>query len=107
MRVVSRQWVSTRVFYYAICAMLVALSFHVEAQQPGKIARIGYLSANSRAAMATRTEAFQQGLRELGYVDGKTIVIEYRYAEGNPDRIRTLAAELVRLNLDIIVVAAG
>jgi putative ABC transport system substrate-binding protein len=98
---------SKNVFCLALCATLFALCSSVDAQQPGKIFRIGYLSANSRAAMATRTEAFQQGLRELGYVEGKNIVIEYRYAEGKPDRLPTLVAELVRLNLDIIVVAAG
>ena len=57
--------------------------------------------------MSTRTEAFRQGLRELGYVEGKNIVIEYRYAEGKRDRLPALAAELVRLNVDIIVSAGG
>ena len=96
-----------KILSFALAALIFALCSGVEAQQAGKISRIGYLSANSRAAMATRTEAFQQGLRELGYIEGKTIAIEYRYAEGRPDRVPTLAAELVRLNLDIIVVAAG
>jgi ABC-type uncharacterized transport system substrate-binding protein len=78
-----------------------------EAQKPTKIPRIGYLSSNSLAAMSTRTEGFRQGLRELGYVEGKNIVIEWRYAEGKLDRVPALAAELVRLKVDVIVSAGG
>ena len=73
------------------------------AQQPAKIPRIGFLSATSPANVPTRLEAFRQGLRELGYVEGKNIVIEYRYAEGNIDRLPTLLDELVRLKVDVIV----
>ena len=73
------------------------------AQQPTKIPRIGYLSGTSPSAIVARTEAFRQGLRELGYVEGKNIVIEYRAAEGKLDRLPALAAELVRLKVDIIV----
>ena len=83
--------------------MLFALSFPAEAQQPTKIPRIGYLAAASPSANAARIEAFRQGLRELGYVEGKNIVIEYRYAEGKLDRLPALAAELVRLKVDVIV----
>ena len=68
-----------------------------------KVPRIGYLAAASLSAFATRTEAFRQGLRELGYVEGKNIIIEYRYAEGKLDRLPALAAELVRLKVDVIV----
>jgi putative ABC transport system substrate-binding protein len=79
----------------------------VEAQQPTKIPRIGYLAGTSPSAIATRTEAFRQGLRELGYVEGKNIIIEWRYADGKFDRLPTLATELVRLKVDIIVTAAA
>ena len=75
----------------------------VGAQQRTKIPRIGYLSVNSPSSEVTRTESFQQGLRELGYVEGKNIVIEWRYAQGKLDRLPVLAAELVSLNMDIIV----
>ena len=76
-----------------------------QAQQPTKIPRIGYLGGTNAAAYAGRVEAFRQGLRELGYVEGKNIVIERRYAEGKPDRLSELAAELVRLKVDVIVSA--
>ena len=85
---------------------LLATPFAVEAQQAKKIPRIGFLSAASPAVLSARTEAFRQGLRELGYVEGKNIVIEWRYAEGKLDRLRELAAELVRLKVDVIVTAA-
>ncbi len=75
----------------------------VEAQQPTKIPRIGYLGGGSPSSYPARIEAFRQGLRELGYVEGKNIVVEYRYAEGKPDRERELAAELARLKVDVIV----
>ncbi len=87
---------------------LLAVAVTVEAQQPAKIPRIGFLSAASSSSdMAVRIEAFQQGLRVLGYVEGKNIVIEYRYAEGKLDRLPDLAAELVRLNVNVIVTAGG
>jgi putative ABC transport system substrate-binding protein len=86
-----------------LCAMLLGLCGSAEAQQPTKIPRIGFLAATSPSAISTRIEAFRQGLGELGYVEGKNIVIEYRYAEGNLDRLPALAAELVRLNVDVIV----
>ena len=73
------------------------------AQQPAKIPRIGLLGGISAAAVAARIEAFRQGLRELGYVEGKNIVIEYRYAEGKLGRLHELATELVRLKVDVIV----
>jgi putative ABC transport system substrate-binding protein len=74
-----------------------------EAQQPAKIPRIGYFSATSLSAIPERIKAFKQGLRELGYVEGKNIVIEYRWAEGKLDRLPALADELVRLKVDVIV----
>jgi ABC-type uncharacterized transport system substrate-binding protein len=88
---------------FALCAMLFALSSSADAQQPTKISRIGFLGASSASTLAARIEALRQGLRELGYVEGKSIVIEYRWAEGKFDRLPALAAELVRLKVDVIV----
>jgi putative ABC transport system substrate-binding protein len=85
---------------------LALASVHVaEAQQLTKVPRIGYLSASSASSISLRVEALRQGLRELGYVEGKNIVIEQRYAEGKPDRVPALAAELVRLTVNVIVTA--
>src|SRR5438309_3147398 len=86
-----------------VVAVLLAVGVIADAQQPTKIPRIGFLIGTSPTANAARVEAFRQGLRELGYVEGKTIVIEWRYAEGKLDRFPELAAELVRLKVDIIV----
>jgi putative ABC transport system substrate-binding protein len=74
-----------------------------EAQQPGKLHKIGILSPTSSSAAAGNIKAFQQGLRELGYVEGKNIVVEFRYAEGRMNTLTELAEELVRLKLDVIV----
>jgi ABC-type uncharacterized transport system substrate-binding protein len=98
---------SKKIFALALSTMLLALCLSAEGQQPKKVARIGYLSANSLAAMSARTEAFRQGLRELGYLEGKTIVVEWRSAEGKLERLPALAAELVHLNVDVIVSAGG
>src|SRR6266545_2950709 len=92
-------------FCLSLCAMLFALCSFAETQQAGKIPRIGHLSGSSLSAMAPRIELFKQGLRELGYVEGKNIVIEWRSAKGKFDRLPALAAELVRLKVDIIVSA--
>ena len=78
-----------------------------QAQQPKKVPRIGYLSSADPASESTRSEAIRLALRELGYIEGQNIAIEYRYAEGKRDRLPELAAELVRLKVDIIVVAGG
>jgi len=86
-------------------AMLFALCLSAEAQQSKRVYKIGYLTATSLFAIAARTEAFRQGLRELGYVEGKNIVIEQRHAEGKLDRLPALATELIRLNVDVIVSA--
>ena len=94
---------SKKIFSLALSAMLLALSFPAEAQQPKKVPRIGYLSAGSASSQSSRVEAFRQGLREFGYAEGKNIIIEYRYAEGKPERLKELAAELVRLKVDIII----
>jgi putative ABC transport system substrate-binding protein len=89
----------------ALCAMLFALCSSAAAQQAKKVPRVGFLSATSPSTISARTEAFRQGLRELGYVEGKNIVIDFRYAEGKVDRLPALAAELVRLKVEAIVTA--
>ena len=94
-----------KVFRLALCALLLALSFPARAQQPARIHRIGFLSPSSGSVLSARDEAFRQRLRELGYVEGKNILIEYRYAEGKRERVPDLAAELVRLKVDVIVTA--
>src|SRR5215813_14073912 len=89
-----------------VCLFAATLLFTISpasAQQPTKVPRVGYLVAASPSAITARTESFRQGLRELGYVEGKNIVIEWRSAEGKLDRIPALVAELVRLKVDIIV----
>jgi putative tryptophan/tyrosine transport system substrate-binding protein len=92
---------------FALCAMLLALCSSASAQQPAKIPRIGYLSNVDAATDSVRAEGIRLALRELGYIEGQNIAIEYRYAEGRRDRASELAAELVRLKVDIIVVASG
>ena len=91
----------------ALGAMLFALGFPAEAQQPKKVYRIGYLSGSDAATDAPRFEGIQLALRELGYVEGQNIAVEYRYTEGKLGRLFELAAELVRLKVDIIVTAGG
>jgi putative ABC transport system substrate-binding protein len=89
-----------------VLATVIPAFFHlVEAQQPAKISRIGFLTTTPLSANLARIEAFRQGLRELGYVEGKNIVIEWRFAEGKADRLPALAAELVGLKVDIIITA--
>jgi putative tryptophan/tyrosine transport system substrate-binding protein len=87
----------------ALCASLFALCSFAQAQQATRIPVIGRLGASSAAGEAARIEAFRQGLRELGYIEGKNIVIEWRHAEGKRDRLPALAVELVRLKVDVIV----
>jgi putative ABC transport system substrate-binding protein len=96
-----------KIILLVLCSLLLAPCFAVEAQQPKKIPRIGYLSSQDSARESTRSEAIRLALSERGYIEGQNIAIEYRYAEGNPDRYPELAAELVRLKVDIIVVAGG
>ena len=88
-------------------AVMLATVSSTEAQQPTKIPRIGYLTGATPGGQSARIAAFRQGLRELGYVEGKNIIIEYRYAEGQFDRLPALAAELVRLKVDVIVTGGG
>jgi putative ABC transport system substrate-binding protein len=88
---------------FALFAMLFALCASAQAQQPAKVPRIGFLVASNPAANVARIAAFQDGLRELGYVEGKNIIFDYRYAEGKLDRLPALAVELVGSNVDVIV----
>ena len=90
-----------------LCAMFFGLCASAAAQQPTKVPRIGYLSPVDPATDSARAEGIRLALRELGYIEGQNIAIEYRYAKGKVDRAPELAAELVRLKVDIIVVAAG
>src|SRR5690242_19761474 len=86
-------------------ALLLSFSFSAEAQQPKKISLIGYPSSADRATESIRAEAIRQALRALGNIEGQNVAIEYRYAEGKQDRAPGLLAELVRLKVDVIVVA--
>ena len=96
---------SKKILVVALGAVLYALCFPAAAQQPARILRIGILFPSSASFNSARVEAFRQRLRELGYVEGKNIVIEHRYAEGKLERLPDLAAELVRLKVDVIVTA--
>ena len=94
-------------FRVALCAMLFALCVSAEAQQLKSVPTIGYLSVLSPSSDSTRIEAFRQGLRELGYVEGQSMAIDSRYAEGKLERLPDLAGELVRLKVDVIVVGGS
>jgi putative tryptophan/tyrosine transport system substrate-binding protein len=90
-----------------VVVVLLALGVTAEAQQPKKVPRIGYLSIGDPATESTRAEAFRLALRELGYIEGQNVAFEYRYGEGKLDRAPELAAELVRLKVDLIVASGG
>jgi putative tryptophan/tyrosine transport system substrate-binding protein len=92
---------------WLLTGILLATVSSAAAQQPKKVTRIGYLSAFNPVNESTRTEAIRLALRELGYIDRQNIAIEYRYAEGKVDRFPELAAELVRLKVDVIIPAGG
>jgi putative ABC transport system substrate-binding protein len=92
-----------KVTVFTLSALLSALCSLAAAQQAKKVPRIGFLFATSPSVESTRIDAFRQGLRELGYVEEKNIVIEWRYAEGKLNRLSALAAELARLKVDVIV----
>ena len=96
-----------QLFSILLVVAVVVVAAIAQAQQPKKVPRIGYLSAIDPASESARAEAIRLALRELGYIEGQNIAIEYRYAEGKLDRLPELAAELVRLKVDIIVVAGG
>ncbi len=91
----------------AFCSMLLALPFPARAQQPKKVPRLGYLSSFEPASESTRSDAIRLALRERGYIEGQNIATEYRYAEGKIDRYPELLADLMRLKVEIIVVAGG
>jgi len=94
------------VFGFSLSTLLLAFCIPAQAQQLKQVPKIGVLSTGSASSGAARNEAFLQGLRELGYVVGQNILIEHRYAEANLDRLPELAAELVRLKVDVIVAGA-
>src|SRR5690242_18251928 len=93
--------------YLTFCAALFALCTSAHAQQGKKIPRIGVLVASTAAVQQPRIEALQLGFRDLGLIEGKNILLEYRYAEGRPDRLPALAAELIQLKVDIILAVGG
>jgi putative ABC transport system substrate-binding protein len=95
--------VDRRTFLGALASGLLAAPLAAQAQPPGKVYRIGMLERTSPATNAANFEAFRRGLRELGYVEGKNLVIEYRSADGRDERFAGLATELVRLNVDLIL----
>src|SRR5882724_7286938 len=90
-----------------LCAMLLALCASADAQQPGKIFRIGFLDNSTASGSAVSLETFRQELSKLGWIEGKNITIEYRFAEQKVERLSELAAELVRLKVDLIVASGG
>lgn len=96
-----------KLFVWLAAIFLLLTVSIAEAQQPKKVPRIGYLAARDRASDAERSQAVRAGLRELGYIEGSNILIEYRYADGKRERFPKLAAELVQLKLDLIVIAGG
>jgi putative tryptophan/tyrosine transport system substrate-binding protein len=87
----------------ALGAMFFGLTIRAEAQQTPKVSRIAFLAGGSRSADSRLLEAFWQRMKEIGYIEGKNIAVEYRFAEGVPERLPNFAAELVRLNVDVIV----
>ena len=96
-----------KITFLALCFLLLAPCSPTQAQQPTKIPRIVRLAVASHSAESTRMEAFRQGLRELSYVEGKNIIIEWRFADGKLDRLPALAAEVVRLKVDVIVTSGS
>src|SRR5215467_9207512 len=93
--------------FFTPCSMLFAPCSSVQAQQPAKVPHIGFLSAVPLSNMSARVEALRQGLRDVGYMEGKNIVIEYRFAEGKPEQVSHNAAELARLKVDVMVTAGA
>src|SRR6266508_189210 len=98
---------NSRIFIRLLATLLLATVSMAEAQQPEKVGRVGLLGFNDPVSTKEFVEAFRDGLRERGYIDGKNIIIEYRWAEGKPDRLPKLAAELVGLKVDVIFAAAA
>jgi putative ABC transport system substrate-binding protein len=92
-----------KVIAYGVITLLLVCWSYVEAEQAKKIPTVGHLALNPLATLSARVDAFRQGLRDLGYVEGKNIIIEYRFADEKPDRLPELAAELIRHNVDVML----
>jgi putative tryptophan/tyrosine transport system substrate-binding protein len=103
----SKRDMKKKITVLALCAMLFALSYSASAQQTGKTFRIGYLDNSTVSGSAVSLEAFRQELSKLGWIEGKNIAFEYRFAEQKLERLSELAADLVRLNVDLIVASGG
>ena len=102
-KIQSRKWAGS----FVIALICVLVGTRAEAQQPKKVTRLGYLSSSDPASESTRSEAIRRALHEFGYIEGQNIATVYRHTEGKPDRLPEVTAELVRLKVDIIVVAGG
>jgi ABC-type uncharacterized transport system substrate-binding protein len=98
---------SKKIVIWLLTTVFLTTAPFAEAQQTAKVPRIGYLAVETPSAIAARTEGFRQGLNKLGYREGQNIVIEYKYADGKRDQLDRLAAELVRLKVEVIVAAGG
>jgi putative ABC transport system substrate-binding protein len=109
MQVVSSPWLrfSKSAFWFALCAVLFALCVSAQSQQPAKVFRIGILDPSNASGTAGLVEGLRQELSKLGWIEGKNITIEYRFAEQKSERLPELAAELVRLKIDLIVTSGG
>ena len=94
-----------KIIFLALCSLLLAPCSSAQAQQTGKVSRIGFLDPSTASGSAVLVEAFRQELSKLGWIEGKNITIEYRFAEQKHERLPELAADLVRLKVDLIVVA--
>jgi putative ABC transport system substrate-binding protein len=106
-RVRAEKVMKKKITVLTLCATLFALCIPADAQQTGKVFRIGFLDNSTASGIAVLVDAFRQELSKLGWIEGKNITIEYRFAEQKPERVPELAAELVRLKVDLIVVTAG
>src|SRR4030095_9899050 len=96
-----------KITVFALCALLFALCGSVDAQQTGKIFRIGFLDNSTASGSAVLVEAFRQAVSKLGWIEEKNITIEYLFAEQKGERLPELAADLVRLKVDLIVASGG
>src|SRR5881296_4387651 len=103
----SKKDMKKKITVLALCAVLFALSYSASAQQPTKVPRIGFLDASTASGSAVLLEAFRQELSKLGWIEGKNITIEYSFAEQKLERLPELAADLVRLKVDLIVASGG
>ena len=96
---------SGKIFVWLLATVLLSTAPRLEAQQPTKIPRIAFLGTASASVVADRVDAFRKGLRELGYLEGENILIEYRFGEGKSDEVASLATELARSKVDVIITA--